>query len=1073
MILKRENTLTCNENSFTDPRCLELNTELTGAEARALILMSEIFRHVLDTRFREDRTGEILLDYLESKGTQPQTVLDLIKTGYLKIISGKEEPPENIRDLILLWVMNRNPALEKIRDSLISDSILQKNSSYDAVIGQIRSFFKDRKDDPVRLLLSPAEAAGNSLEGQLAYILKNFGKYKEPFTGKILRVLDTFREENKGGFPPGRGDTEVLTFSGEDGRRNFSRDSGWMPNTVMIAKSTYVWLDQLSKKYGYSVKRLDEIPEEEIRMLSEWGINTLWLIGLWERSPASRKIKAACGNPEAAASAYSLKNYEIAENLGGWEALNRLKEICASKGIRLASDMVPNHTGIDSDWIQNHPERFIQLPYSPFPGYTFNGPDLSSNPSKGIFLEDHYYTRTDAAVVFKLVDFNTGETRYIYHGNDGTSMPWNDTAQLNYLDESVREAVINTIIHVARNFPVIRFDAAMTLARKHIQRLWYPAPGQGGDIPSRSEYGMSEEEFNRKMPKEFWREVVDRVAKEAPDTLLLAEAFWMMEGYFVKTLGMHRVYNSSFMNMLKEEENRKYRDSIKNTLLHDPEILKRFVNFMNNPDEETAVRQFGKGDKYFGVCTMMATLPGLPMFGHGQIEGFEEKYGMEYTKAYMDETPDGELIDRHKREIFPLLKRRSLFSESKHFHLYDLVTNNGTVNEDVFVWSNRDRNESCIVVYNNSPYETSGFITKASPKIIPETGETVTVRISSAVGMEPEKNSYLLFTEFHSGLTYITDSEKFHLEGLSVRLRGYENKVFLNFTRVNDRGEIWRKVSEILGDEGSKNILRVKRKIMLKDAGTALADLLSGETLEQWEHAAGSPEETERFASELIPRAEAFYSLIKDPDISSSISPQQAAGTLSFNLGKISALLASGKNRWDNYFSRGLEIMPEAPFILLLRALLSPVLTYFTENSPDESAPVSREMTEFAEDLGIGEEFTGKVLVNRGVSASDAAEVSLSGRIAVSLIPGTSSGYNLENYLDIPVIRKYLGINTYRGIEWFKRETFQSFIWWIYTIHRLYGTSDTEQLKSTVSEWILAEEKSDCELNKLLEYCTI
>ena len=89
-------------------------------------------------------------------------------------------------------------------------------------------------------------------------------------------------------------------------------------------------------------------------------------------------------------------------------------------------------------------------------------------------------------------------------------------------------------------------------------------------------------------PIEFWREVVDRVAQEVPDTLLLAEAFWLMEGYFVRTLGMHRVYNSAFMNMLKREENEKYRMTIKNVLEFDPEILKRFVNFMNNPDERTA-----------------------------------------------------------------------------------------------------------------------------------------------------------------------------------------------------------------------------------------------------------------------------------------------------------------------------------------------------------------------------------------------------------------------------------------------------------------------------------------------------
>ena len=97
---------------------------------------------------------------------------------------------------------------------------------------------------------------------------------------------------------------------------------------------------------------------------------------------------------------------------------------------------------------------------------------------------------------------------------------------------------------------------------------------------------MTREAFDAAMQEEFWREVVQRVADEVPDTLLLAEAFWLMEGYFVRTLGMHRVYNSAFMNMLRNEENDKYRQLIKNTLVYDPEILKRYVNFMNNPDEK-------------------------------------------------------------------------------------------------------------------------------------------------------------------------------------------------------------------------------------------------------------------------------------------------------------------------------------------------------------------------------------------------------------------------------------------------------------------------------------------------------
>ncbi len=72
--------------------------------------------------------------------------------------------------------------------------------------------------------------------------------------------------------------------------------------------------------------------------------------------------------------------------------MQNLKDRAWRRGIRLASDMVPNHMGIDSRWVIEHPDWFISLDYCPFPSYTFNGPDLSNDGRVGIFLEDHYYT---------------------------------------------------------------------------------------------------------------------------------------------------------------------------------------------------------------------------------------------------------------------------------------------------------------------------------------------------------------------------------------------------------------------------------------------------------------------------------------------------------------------------------------------------------------------------------------------------------------------------------------------------------------------------------------------------------
>ncbi|MBN2425939.1 MAG: hypothetical protein JXB44_13005, partial [Calditrichaceae bacterium] len=422
-----------------------------------------------------------------------------------------------------------------------------------------------------------------------------------------------------------------------------------------------------------------------------------------------------------------------------------------------------------------------------------------------------YWSKSDAAVVFKRLDRYTGDVRYIYHGNDGTSMPWNDTAQLNYLMPEVREAVVQTILHVARKFPVIRFDAAMTLAKKHYQRLWFPEPGHGGDIPSRAEHALSKEKFNELFPVEFWREVVDRVQQEAPDTLLLAEAFWMMEGYFVRSLGMHRVYNSAFMNMLKMEENYKYRQSIKNILEYNPQILKRYVNFMNNPDEETAIAQFGKDDKYFGVCMMMCTMPGLPMFGHGQIEGFGEKYGMEYRRAYWDEQPDQWLISRHEREIFPILKKRYLFSDVENFYLFDFYSH-GHVNENVFAYLNRHGNEKGLVLYHNKYADARGWINRSAA--FKDGDKLKQVSLWEVLDIFPGANHFICYRDYIDGLEYIRSCKEISERGLYFELGAFKYKVLLDFYEVIDSDEYpWAKVAHELKGNGVPSLEFVMREI--------------------------------------------------------------------------------------------------------------------------------------------------------------------------------------------------------------------------------------------------------------------
>ncbi len=742
---------------------------------------------------------------------------------------------QTLEEMILLHLANENPAFKPFM-ILFDEEKLLENKNYTKVWASVQKFAKTQASfgpfnhDLITLLREPVLFSPESLRGQLEYIQKHWGEFLGEWLKRILSGLDTISEEEKASWQPlGGGDPtsgpDMAPYSYDDLMKEYERyspDRDWMPKVVLMAKTVLVWLDQLTKKYGYPITRLDQIPDAELDLLRDEGFTGLWLIGLWERSYASKRIKVKCGNPEAAASAYSLYDYNIAANIGGWDALANLRQRLWARGIRLASDMVPNHTGMDGEWVINKPDLFIQRRDNPFPQYTFNGENLSQDSRVSLYLEDHYYSKDDCAVVFKRVDNQTGDVRYIYHGNDGTGLPWNDTAQIDFLNPQAREEVIQEILHVARNFPIIRFDAAMVLAKKHIRRLWYPEPGHGGDIATRSETGLSSQQFNDAIPNEFWREVVDRVAKEVPDTLLLAEAFWMMEGYFVRTLGMHRVYNSAFMNMLKKEENQKYRQTVKNTITFDPQVLKRYVNFMNNPDEETAIAQFGDGDKYFGCCTLMVTMPGLPMFGHGQIEGFTEKYGMEYTKAYKDEKPNQYLVDRHWHDIFPLMKKRYLFSGVDNFLFYDLW-DNGQVNENVFAYSNGCGNERTVVFYNNKYERAVGWIKQSDPYAV-KTGsgendvKLVSRSISEGLNLTSEDDKYCIFREHKSGLWFIRKSSEICEKGLFVMLNGFEYQVLLDIQQVSDFDDHRYKIlCETLNGKGCEDIETAWQEIVYKD----------------------------------------------------------------------------------------------------------------------------------------------------------------------------------------------------------------------------------------------------------------
>lgn len=1105
---------------------------IRAGQINAMGLIDEILHYIVSLYRRQvnprvmeqaleqlyDRIGQEEVDETLRKFSEefPPVAVYRREIDLIDYLDGASEEVPNrqiaLEEMLLLWLANMNPAFAPFLE-LFDDSELKKQSEYQEIIEHLYDFFDEQppfapdNQNLIDMLRSPAIAVPHSLTGQLEFIRQRWATLLGKYLFRLLSSLDLIREEEKAIFM-GPGPSRVYEFRGlELEEERFSQDKAWMPSLVLIAKNTYVWLDQLSKAYQKDIYRLDQIPDEALDSLARWGFSGLWLIGLWERSPASKRIKQLRGNPEAVASAYSLFDYRIADDLGGDEAYQNLRDRAWRKGIRLTSDMVPNHVGIDGKWVIEHPDWFISLNHSPFPSYTFNGPNLSWDDRVGIYLEDHYYDGTDAAVVFKRVDHWSGDTRYIYHGNDGTSMAWNDTAQLNYLKPEVREAVIQTILHVARKFSVIRFDAAMTLTKKHFQRLWFPEPGTGGAIPTRAEHGMTKEEFDQHMPKEFWREVVDRAAEEAPDTLLLAEAFWLMEGYFVRTLGMHRVYNSAFMNMLRDEKNQEYRLVIKNTLEFDPEILKRYVNFMNNPDERTAVDQFGKGDKYFGICTMLATMPGLPMFGHGQIEGYAEKYGMEFRKAYWDENPDPYLVERHEREIFPLLRRRYLFADVKNFLLYDFYSPEGFVNEDVFAYSNRVGEDRALVVYHNKYADARGWIrnSAAYSEKAGDGGDRTLMQknLGEGLGLHYSGEHYAVFRDHVAGLEFIRSSQEIHDKGLFVELGAYRYQVFMDFREVRDNDwHQYAQLTEYLDGRGVPSIDEALREIFLQPIHYPFREIVNADTFRRLMNGRlKSPEkqvdavqlsEIEQKTAHLLRQIQNLARTETEEDLITELARNERNKT------EVVLKLPVLKDRYPPARSKkyasalklvessieseeGDEIKILGFGILLAWTFTHKLGRVIADEDYEERSRTwidewlfGKMIAQTYQDLGVeeGEAWWAVALVKLLCAHQNWYELEAAQNKRAFLV--------LNAWLQDGDVRNFLHINRYQDILWFNKESFDTLIRWMFMVAVVDILAAAEINEAAVKDQILeqyvvieqlqkAASKSDYQVEKLLE----
>ena len=577
-----------------------------------------------------------------------------------------------------------------------------------------------------------------------------------------------------------------------------------------------------------------------------------------------------------------------------------------------------------------------------------------------------------------------------------------------------------------------------------------------------------------------------------------------MEGYFVRTLGMHRVYNSAFMNMLRDEKNQEYRLVIKNTMEFDPEILKRYVNFMNNPDERTAVDQFGKGDKYFGVCTLLATLPGLPMFGHGQIEGFAEKYGMEFRYPKWHEDADAYLVERHEREIFPLLRRRYLFGEGRNFRLYDFYTPEGFVNEDVYAYSNQAGDQRALVVYNNRYAETSGWI-RLSAAFSVKTGSgddkmLRQTRLDEALGLHNDPATYTIFREHVSGLEYIRNSRALCEQGMFLELKAYKFFVFLDFREVvDDEAHSYARLADSLNGGGVPSMSEALTELMLASLLAPYRELVNPGMLD-WciQNRVGAenfePKNLELLLAESEIKLRKLLEEVKQKvdgagqvdelaaEIKQDLQALLVSGKLEHELGKGGAAVKSALKLLQSGIEGRLGLAAGDP--LVWGTLLSCLFTCklgkvvddkdFAERSRKWTVEwlLGKQIAQSLEGLGVETAFARRsadlvrvLSSNQGWFGADATPQQMAKRL-------------LESWTEDELTRRFLHVHAYEGTLWFNKEAFDELVWWSFALEiiqlRAVLDDPTDWFKKVllacaevVKALLKAEHKSGYQLEKL------
>ncbi|MHA2326024.1 MAG: alpha-amylase family glycosyl hydrolase, partial [Promethearchaeota archaeon] len=430
----------------------------------------------------------------------------------------------------------------------------------------------------------------------------------------------------------------------------------WPKHPTIYEINTWPWLNSLSEKFNTPIT-LKNIPEEifnrDIRIF-----DAIWLMGVWERSPASRKI--ALEHPDlqneyhkalhefrdedVVGSPYSVYYYHVDTNIGGIDGIKEVRQQLKERGIRLLLDFVPNHVSLDSLWT------------------------LESN----LFIEG---TLDD--LMSRPYDFFSLAEKIFAHGKD-PNFPggWTDTIQINAFSEDVRQKTIRTLLNIAELCDGVRCDMAMLVTNEVFSRTW---GDKAGPPPER----------------EFWETVIPTVKEKFPNFNFIAEVYWDME-WKLQQQGFDFCYDKRLYERLAHENS----NSIKEHLKADWDYQHKLLRFIENHDELRAIEKMGE-PRSRAAAMIALTLPGARLVHEGQMEGYKSKLPVQLGRRQFEEHND-ELLTFY-RKILEKVSGKNYENAKWDLSEVEPIDLNDSSYSNIISYSWRSRDYYNLIVINFGP----------------------------------------------------------------------------------------------------------------------------------------------------------------------------------------------------------------------------------------------------------------------------------------------------------------------------------------------------------------------------------